>query len=496
MKSDARAVLLAEAVTASQHGDLAAVQRLVGGLPGQLPPNEVSAGITCLHWASINGRESIVRYLLEQGARVDLVGGPLRENALHWAAREGRLSVMLMLLGWERTAPSIAEQVLVPNTQGQTALHLAAQAGHSAAVLCLLAHGSPPNSLDVGRYSPLMLACKSGKITVDIMRTLLSFGAHNSLSEMDDEDGNTALHWALAANSGPGIVGGLVRAGAPLKVKNKLGLTADEFARSMGMHNPARFIVDVGKEPRHVSELPLVRGFLILPVVLGWVFACLSLLSFWGILLGIVGAVVIIRSCFDIVAHKQSLVGLGWTVGSVIIIWFSHVAMVWPHRPWWEGMTVTAFVLSTLSFMWATFRADPGHIARTDNVSRDIKLQTLLRASVDEAKDDKSAGEAALKEVCLTCLVKKEPRSKHCEACQACIQRFDHHVRHVHGPALPVCICISRLHPLYFFVLFCSAHLLEIVWAGRTIAFSSYFWCLPLLECCFSWGARARMRWT
>lgn len=44
-------------------------------------------GITALHWAAINNHLFACKYLLEQGAEVDAIGGDLSATPMHWAAR-------------------------------------------------------------------------------------------------------------------------------------------------------------------------------------------------------------------------------------------------------------------------------------------------------------------------------------------------------------------------------------------------------------------------
>ena len=43
--------------------------------------------VTILHWAAINNRKKIVKYLIAKGAIVDAVGGELNATPLHWATR-------------------------------------------------------------------------------------------------------------------------------------------------------------------------------------------------------------------------------------------------------------------------------------------------------------------------------------------------------------------------------------------------------------------------
>lgn len=43
--------------------------------------------VTILHWAAINNRKKIVKYLIAKGAVIDAVGGELNATPLHWATR-------------------------------------------------------------------------------------------------------------------------------------------------------------------------------------------------------------------------------------------------------------------------------------------------------------------------------------------------------------------------------------------------------------------------
>lgn len=52
--------------------------------------------ITALHWAAINAQMAACRYLLEQGAEVDALGGDLVATPMQWAAR----SVLYSLTYW------------------------------------------------------------------------------------------------------------------------------------------------------------------------------------------------------------------------------------------------------------------------------------------------------------------------------------------------------------------------------------------------------------
>ena len=80
--------------SASQRGDLALVKQLVES--GQATVNDRDPqNISPLHWAAINAHLALCRYLLEQGAEVDVVGGELMATPLQWSAR-----YVIMSLTW------------------------------------------------------------------------------------------------------------------------------------------------------------------------------------------------------------------------------------------------------------------------------------------------------------------------------------------------------------------------------------------------------------
>jgi palmitoyltransferase ZDHHC13/17 len=73
-------------VKAVQYGALDRVKEIVEeGYNVNLPDNET---VTLLHWAAINNRTEIVKFLLESNAIVDYKGGDLNSTPLHWATRQ------------------------------------------------------------------------------------------------------------------------------------------------------------------------------------------------------------------------------------------------------------------------------------------------------------------------------------------------------------------------------------------------------------------------
>lgn len=64
----------------------------------QLATKTLDDDITLLHWAAINNRIEIAKYLISKGAKVDAIGGVIRATPLYWATRDGKLEMVVYLL--------------------------------------------------------------------------------------------------------------------------------------------------------------------------------------------------------------------------------------------------------------------------------------------------------------------------------------------------------------------------------------------------------------
>ena len=88
---------------AVQYGFYDRVVELVDAEPN-LANAPLNDGITLLHWAAINNRTDVARYLIGKGAKVDAIGGAIQSSPLHWAVREGKLDMVVLLLSYEAQA--------------------------------------------------------------------------------------------------------------------------------------------------------------------------------------------------------------------------------------------------------------------------------------------------------------------------------------------------------------------------------------------------------
>lgn len=71
---------------AAQRGDVDMLKSLIESGKASAQDKDPD-NITPLHWAAINGQLAACRYLLDQGAEVDALGGDLVASPLQWAAR-------------------------------------------------------------------------------------------------------------------------------------------------------------------------------------------------------------------------------------------------------------------------------------------------------------------------------------------------------------------------------------------------------------------------
>lgn len=167
-------------VRATQYGALERVRELVDdGYDVNKPDNDL-----ILHWAAINNRKEIIKYLLEKGADVTARGGDLNSTPLHWCVRQGHLAstVLLVQAGADPT---------IQDAEGCACLHLASQFGHTAVLAYLIAKNVYLDSFDGTGMTSLMWA--SWKVmTLDPVRLLLTLGANPNLQ---GNEKCTLLHW-------------------------------------------------------------------------------------------------------------------------------------------------------------------------------------------------------------------------------------------------------------------------------------------------------------
>jgi ankyrin repeat protein len=201
--------------------------------------------LTPLSWAAENGHEEVVKLLLEHGAdpdskaNGDLIGG---RTPLSFAAGNGHKFVVKLLL----------ENGVDPERRdtewGQTPLLWAAENGHYSVVQLLLEHGADPNTAAdqwfIEGWTPLLWAAQNGNEAV--VKLLIENGAK---PDTKDKRGRTALSWA-AGNGHEAIVKLLLETGVGLASKDtEFGQTPLSWAAEKGHVCVVRLLLDHGADP-------------------------------------------------------------------------------------------------------------------------------------------------------------------------------------------------------------------------------------------------------
>jgi uncharacterized protein len=138
---------------AAMLGDLARVKQ---GLSHHGVDAFAPDGFPLLSLALFFGQPEVFRYLLEQGADVNLAArNPMRVAPLHAAAARGDLAAVQLLL--ERGADANARQ-----QSGYVALHTAAASGRKEMAELLLAHGAHPDAATDAGETAADLAQQAG----------------------------------------------------------------------------------------------------------------------------------------------------------------------------------------------------------------------------------------------------------------------------------------------------------------------------------------------
>lgn len=161
-------------------------------------------------------------------------------NLLQWAARKGWPELAKIALSCGIDIEETMTYAGYDETEGVTALHLAAQFRHAPMVQLLLERGATPNPADANGATPLHSAALYGDPAM--VENLIANGATVAART---NGGNTPLHYA-ALEGNFGIVEVLSRNGAGLDDENASGTRPLEYAVEKGHLPVIRFLADRG----------------------------------------------------------------------------------------------------------------------------------------------------------------------------------------------------------------------------------------------------------
>ncbi|XP_061670904.1 putative palmitoyltransferase ZDHHC13 isoform X1 [Syngnathoides biaculeatus] len=399
-------------VKASQFGILDRCKELVeaGYDVRQLDKENVSL----LHWAAINNRLELVKYYISKGAIVDQLGGDLNSTPLHWSIRQGHLPMVIQLIRYGAD-PSIADG------EGYRALHLAILFQHMAIAAYLMAKGQEVDGPDCNGQTPLMLAAQK-IIGPEPTNFLIKNNA--SVSAVDKVNRNTPLHCAvLAGNVDAAYV--LLEAGASLDLENINGHTPLELAHQV--HSPLLiYMLNQVKQERIRANS-----------------RCLRIITKYKVFLQFL----LSTAMFGCLAAILDMNSDSWLLKGILLVCVVGAVSL-ASSPHGHSATVQVlFTLNATALLYYYFRAcrtDPGFVKATEE---EKKMNVLLLAE---------AGCLDPSIFCTSCMIKKPVRASHCQRCDACVAKQDHH-------SVWTNTCIGARNHLYF-VLFLLSLFLMGVW--------------------------------
>ncbi|XP_018335767.1 ankyrin repeat and SAM domain-containing protein 1A-like isoform X2 [Agrilus planipennis] len=260
-----------ELLEAARNGNVAVVEKILGQRAKRSGPLaslrrgpganvQDSSGYTSLHHAALNGHKEIVRLLLDHDASTNIVDSK-GSTPLHLAAWSGNIEIVQLLL----CGPSICNVNLLTKDK-DTALHCAAQYGHTGVVNLLLERGCDPGIRNCRGETALDLAAQYGRLdTVELLvRTHPSLIQPMQRAISGVMFAHTPLHLA-SRNGHKAVVEVLLRAGVDVNVRTPSG-TALHEAALCGKVEVVRTLLDHGadlsiRDSHNLTVLDLLGQF-------------------------------------------------------------------------------------------------------------------------------------------------------------------------------------------------------------------------------------------
>lgn len=427
---------LAKFMNSCQEGNITIVKELITSKAVQVN-DTFSDGITGLHWACINNRLYLVKYLIENGADPNYLGGELRASPLHWACRNGLVYIVDYLMSNSDADPNLKD------AQSYNALHLAVHSSNITLVEYLLLSCCDVNSSkkvyidepDGSNRTGLHWAAYQNDIYT--INALLRFGA--DVTKVDDNL-FIPLHWSFMKGY-KSVLKTLVEAGSDIFAKNDQNKNSFDIANDMNCLNTwEKVLVECGRDsknnwvvkkhwlqPKMAKIITFLTPYVLLPLMLNIISASQG----YGIpkflfAIGLTAGGIYLLKYFVISTYlfddkplpKSPLLAgvFSSTAFWTILVWLYNIVPVTFLHNFFKNLVMTACVgILTWSFFKAMF-INPGFVPTPADNS----------VILNQVKDLIKIGKFDTDHFCVNSFVRKPLRSRYSKHNKKLIARFDH----------------------------------------------------------------------
>ncbi|KAK6463945.1 hypothetical protein DFJ63DRAFT_56650 [Scheffersomyces coipomensis] len=397
-----------------------------------------SDSITGLHWACINNRLTIVKYLIENGADPNYLGGDLKASPLHWACRNGLVYIVDYLL----TNPTTKANPSLVDSQQYNALHLAVHSSNITLIIYLLLTCVDSKQIYIDEPDNCNRTClhwASYQGDILTVNALLKFGA--DISKVD----NTLflpIHWAFMKGY-KSVLKVFVEAGSDIHARTDQNKDCFGVAQDMNCTNTwIKVLKEADLDPKtnytskihHIvpPKLGKIITFLIPYVVLPIGFEICSFSNgfiipklFFSVLIALAAIYLTSRFLIPIylvddkaIAKSPFLAGIfsGTVFWSVVVFIFKMI----PAILFRQFLPVLLLGGLISLFMWAFFKAmfiNPGFVPTPTDHSI---ILTQVKQLIQLGKFDTD-------HFCVNTFIRKPLRSRYSNYNKKLIARFDHY---------------------------------------------------------------------
>ncbi|SGZ54597.1 CIC11C00000004773 [Sungouiella intermedia] len=429
---------LALFMAACQNGDLEGVKSLISS--GEVSASDTfSEGITGLHWAAINNRITVVKYLMENDhskADPNAFGGTLHATPLHWACRNGLVYVVDYFLSHTDADPTLVD------SQKYNALHLAVHSSNITLVVYLLLNcvvGKRNIYIDEQdgiHCTPLHWAAYQGDILT--VNALIKYGA--DVNKVD-KSLMTPLHWSFIRGY-KSVMSALLEAQSDIFAKNDKGKDSFAVSKDMNCENTwLQVLKEADRDPalnwqprRHIISAKIAKlitfftPYVVLPVVL---YICsfaegltIPKLFLSGLVIAVAGLILekLVVPTYMLKERPMFKTPLMAGVFSATAFW-AVLLLIVTIIPWvWKKLFLQNVVLAIMIGIFSAtfFKAmfiNPGYVPEPSDPA------TIQ----EQVKDLIAIGKFDTEHFCVNTFVRKPLRSKYSKFCNRLIARFDHY---------------------------------------------------------------------